>query len=309
MQNVKELKAQKNIEGLIEAAGHEVDFFDTPVHPLQREAIDALLDIGVAEVMQPLLAAVKDQGNTSSVRAGAAYALGDIGDPGAVEPLIGIVEDRKNAPDLRAAAVTALGEIGDPRAADLLYAATEDEQIEVKMVASGALVNIGFVQATEAFIHGLKLKGKHSEAVDGLRQAGKHAIRSVIAALGDEDDLVRAGSIMALARMGRKAKEPLVVAIRRDGGGDMDKLVAKAFSVPAETMANGIGAARAERWYTRRMYRGKQVPPASQMAMVNAVNALARAIEPAMVALIAVVKGRWRSVEWATRKALREIDL
>ena len=118
---VNELKANGDIEGLIEALGQNED------KDVRSSAAVALGKIGDTRAVEPLIAALGDQNEV--VRRGGAMALGKISDrwqiPPAVEPLIVALGDEDKW--VRRWAAVALGEIGDTRAVEPLIVALGDE--------------------------------------------------------------------------------------------------------------------------------------------------------------------------------------
>jgi len=98
--NIEELKASKNVKGLIDALKDE-DF------NVRYSAAGALEEIGEPAV-EPLIEALKDKNR--DVRESVAYALGKIGDTLAVEPLIEALKDKDSY--VRAGAAIALGKLG-----------------------------------------------------------------------------------------------------------------------------------------------------------------------------------------------------
>jgi len=114
--NVDKLMAKGDFPGLINALEYQ------NVWRVRRDAAAALGEIGDADAVEPLMAALED--DSASVRIAVIAALGRIGDPAAVEPLMAAI--RSQAVDIRKAAADSLGQIGDPRALDPLIVCLKD---------------------------------------------------------------------------------------------------------------------------------------------------------------------------------------
>lgn len=121
-------------------------------------AHEALVALGGSAV-EPLTVALPDRH--------AAEALGEIGDPRAVEPLIAALQEDG---DHRAAVVTALGKLGDPRAVEALISQLWTDSAEQRRAAATALLTIG-PPAVEPLVTALR---GHRTAADalGLRGVG-----------------------------------------------------------------------------------------------------------------------------------------
>ncbi|MBF8283823.1 MAG: PBS lyase HEAT domain protein repeat-containing protein [Anaerolineales bacterium] len=105
------------------ALKHLITALDDPEAQVRQLATKALGQIGGAEVVEPLVIALRSP--DADVSHQAAFALNKIGAP-AVEALIAALRDRD--PNLRWNAARLLGEIGDARAApELKRVAQEDE--------------------------------------------------------------------------------------------------------------------------------------------------------------------------------------
>jgi len=151
-QNIEELKASKNVKGLIEALKDE-DWW------VRTCAAGALGEIKDARAVEPLIDALKDK--DSEVQNQAAWVLERIGKP-AVEPLIRML--KAGDPYIRMRAAEALGNIGDTKAVEPLLEASqwgwgwysEDEYKFFLGVAAEALGNIGDTRAVEGLIRWLR---------------------------------------------------------------------------------------------------------------------------------------------------------
>ena len=83
--DVDKMKEKKNVKGLIKALGYPKDY------QVRKFASEALGEIGDAQAVEQLIAALKDE--EVQVRKFAAKALGKIGDARAIEPLIAVFKD------------------------------------------------------------------------------------------------------------------------------------------------------------------------------------------------------------------------
>ncbi len=170
------------------------------------EASNALASIGEPAV-EPLIAALSD--TDSRVRDWAAYALGRIGDPRAVEPLIAVLSDTDKF--ARASAALALGRIGDPRGVEPLIAVLSDTDWYVRSIAAEALGRTGDPRAVEPLLPTLRWEKYFNPAGDGLAALGELSLEPLLAALEDDDPIVRRNAAYALGRMGHgRAVKPLI---------------------------------------------------------------------------------------------------
>jgi HEAT repeat protein len=132
---------------------------------VRQAAAKSLGQIGDAQAMEPLIAALKN--NYESVRQAAAEALGQTGDARAVEPLIVALKDDEES--VRQAAAEALGQTGDARAVEPLIVALKDDKGSVHQTAARALGKISDAHAVELLIAALKDdKGSVRQATAGV---------------------------------------------------------------------------------------------------------------------------------------------
>lgn len=132
---IEELKARKDVKGLIEALEYE------PIN-VRKAAAEALGEIGDKCAVKPLIDLLKKK-EVWWVRSAAAKALGEIVGKHAaelltdstlteaVEALIDTLKNEGEDPSLRAVAAEVLGNIGDKRAILPLLEALRYEQIRV----------------------------------------------------------------------------------------------------------------------------------------------------------------------------------
>jgi len=125
--NIEELKANKDVEGLISALKDK--------DPMVRgDAAEALGKIGDSRAVEPLIEVLND-----IVEFIAIESLRKIGEP-AVEPLIKALKNKDTL--IRSGAVRALGEIRDKRAIEPLTEALKYGDMFVRSAAVGALEKI-----------------------------------------------------------------------------------------------------------------------------------------------------------------------
>ncbi len=148
--NIEKMKAERDIEGLIEALKHEWS-------SIRAKAIEALGEIRDERAVEPLTKALWDKDEQLSIQWKAAEALGKIGHAGAVKTLIyrlglgqrsTVLAERYES--VRAGAAEALGKIGDARAVEpLILALLNDTSGSVRANAAWALGEIGDERAVE----------------------------------------------------------------------------------------------------------------------------------------------------------------
>jgi HEAT repeat protein len=233
--NIDLLRAEENIDGLIEALGSEDGL------TRQRAAL-ALGDVGTEAAAGPLIRALGDP--LTAVREAAADSLAMLGPP-AVGPLVELIEDpgasgkyeetaaaggpvsvtgpggrtwevetRRDLRRVYAAAI--LGEIGDPAAVGPLIRALRDANDDLRCQASGALAKFGR-EAVEPL--GAALADPDPDvrivAAGVLGDTGEAAaIEPLVGALRDENGDVRGAAGGALVRLGGAAVDRLIAAMK-----------------------------------------------------------------------------------------------
>jgi HEAT repeat protein len=130
--NVEELKAKRDVPGLIKALAYQKDWH------VRQAAAHALGQIRSARAVEPLVVALRDL--NWRVRISAAEALGQIGDARALEPLIAALKDQNAF--VRTSAAEALRQIG-ARAVEPLVAALADTNEPIRQASAEALAKIG----------------------------------------------------------------------------------------------------------------------------------------------------------------------
>jgi HEAT repeat protein len=215
--NVATLKDRKDVQGLIKALGNQKDL------GVRRAAAEALGQIGDAQAVGPLIAAIK---NDARMNYCGSLALNEIRDARAVEALISAIKDAD--PAARAAAAHALIKFGDTRAIKPLISALGDYDGSVLAYAIRALARIG-APATVPLLGALKYWSEggpevHSEQgnvivrnyVFGLLVAiGADAVEPLSATLRDQSENMRAIAAGALGEIrDTRAVKPLTAALK-----------------------------------------------------------------------------------------------
>ncbi len=114
--NTKKLKEKRDIEGLIEAAGHISSRVYEPARHALQDIIDKSEAAGDVETITKIYQAAMAH-SVLTVRAGAIRSLAKIKDKGTVEPLIETLRDPMCPSDVTAGEIIpALGDINDERA-------------------------------------------------------------------------------------------------------------------------------------------------------------------------------------------------
>jgi HEAT repeat protein len=150
--------------------------------PEREQAVERLVEFGEPAVL-PLIQAFERHSSTLLLE-----GLGRLRDPRAVAPLVATLTQEN--PHIRQAAATALGLIGDPQAIGPL--------IDAFRVESGDTEDI------TAWL----------DAAEALARIGEPALGPLIAALADEDWLVRTSSAIALGQLGDlRAVVPLIATL------------------------------------------------------------------------------------------------
>ena len=242
--NIAKLRKKGDVPGLIRALRDATDV------SVQKNAVEALGEVGDPQAIEPLIAAcdgvtngdllltmaatlgtfgaravepllaVLENREAWVLRGCAAIALGKAGDARAVEPLIAVLENTKEEMGARGRAAEALGQLADARAVESLIAAldedADDELWRIASASASSLGKIGDPRAVEALI--AALGGSHenvranSAGALGLI-ADARAIPRLIDALEDADGDVRDNAAWALVQIGAPAVDPLVAAL------------------------------------------------------------------------------------------------
>lgn len=170
------------------------------------QAANSLAKIG--EVALPeLLAALEIRDDQSPAAAFAAHALGQIGDEAALEPLLKAFREEQSA--LRAWIGGALVNFGE-RAVPALIEMLEDKDQNIAYDAALFLGKIKNAWAIAPLIETFKNTQLASIASQALREFGSVAVSSLVKALREPDEQVRAWAATTLGSIGEPAKMPLV---------------------------------------------------------------------------------------------------
>ncbi len=264
--NIEELKAKGDVQGLIKALDHEQDWL------VRKAAAEAIGQIGDAQAVEPLVAALKDEEN--SVRRAAVMALGRIGDAQAVEPLVTALKDKDLS--VRTRAVEALGRIADVRVVEALLAAFkakyDAQQAEEKALTR--IINAKSAQSLGVWPRDEDLLLERVIIANVLGQiGGKQAIEALEAALKDAEEQIRQAAAAVLGQIGAvRAVGPLVELLYVGRDSDLDAAIealltilkSAAMDIATEDLRQLAGLAsvvRLKAQYSRNLYIGDKTIP------------------------------------------------
>lgn len=208
--DVDQLMAENDVDGLIDALGHE-DFI------VRKEATRALKYVGDERAVPALIRSMEYEDWNSkfsvlgTVRANAAEALGKLQSLDAVEPLIERLDDPDT--EVRWKAAEALGKIGETTALEPLIYTLNDPDGDVRKQAAKSLGELGDPDGIEALIEALKDRDwpVRKNAATALGRIGdERALKPLLNALDDDDIDVRRHAIGALVKMKSHAVKPLL---------------------------------------------------------------------------------------------------
>lgn len=225
--SIDQLRAKKDIDGLIEALG-SIDGLT------RRRAALALGDLGGPESVGPLVRALGDP--LTVVREAAADSLALLGSP-AVGPLVELLENPEmsgqyeekatvtgaggrrweveTGKDLRRVyAAAILGEIGDTAAVEPLVRVFRDADVDLRYQAAGAIAKFGgdAVEPLTAVLADPDPDVRIATAGVLGDTGDPDAVEPLIGALRDTNDDVRGAAGGSLIRLGEAAVEPLIAA-------------------------------------------------------------------------------------------------
>jgi len=230
--DVGEMEQQRDVEGLVAAlkgkdAGEGV----------RAAAAKALGEIGDAQAVEPLIAALTN--DVGSVRIAASEALAQIGDSRAIEPLTANLSFPKAVRTAAVEALDTLGwtpdsgeagagywiekgqwtkcvEIGAPAVQPLIRRLGHLEPGLADIAAADALAKIG-APAVEPLIDALNYPDRRMRAADALGGIGDpRAVEPLIAALKYESSSVRANAAEALGKIGGPSVVEALAAALKD---------------------------------------------------------------------------------------------
>jgi HEAT repeat protein len=181
--DIARLAAKRDVDRIIAALAHS-----DPI--VRHHAADALGDIGDTRAVEPLCAALKDEGH---VAVAATMALGKLGDARAVGSLCVALNNSYDYVAIEAA--QALGVIGDARAVEPLCAAL-NAPYQVCNAAARALGAIGDARAVEPLCVALN-RGDFRQVAEALVVIGDvRAVGAFLGALRDREKAVFAAPML-----------------------------------------------------------------------------------------------------------------
>ena len=193
-----------------------VDHFENPTFAFERmDVAKALGQIGDAQALEPLIAALKDESRW--LRETAAESLGKIGGVRAVEALVGILEDA--SPGVRKKAAETLYQMGWRPEEDKAGAGYWTVKY---LLSDGAGSKIARQLAAEE-LERTSWQPDQSEAGaaywivrrqwDKCVEIGVPAVRPLFVTLQDDDETIRKAATEALLQIGKPAVEILISAL------------------------------------------------------------------------------------------------
>ena len=206
--NIEQLKAKRDIQGLIKALSYQKD------GNVRCSACEALGDLQSAAAVEPLIAATADA--SPDVRRYAATALGTIGDARAVAGLVTLLKDTDK--NIEIAVIGALSKIGVP-AVNQLIVALKNPNDHTRACAAVALGRIGDPQAVKPLLTAYQ-EQKLRNSLNALVKIGPPAVDGLVAALvatcesGERDGRRVADYFSALTEIGAAAVDALIVALK-----------------------------------------------------------------------------------------------
>lgn len=180
---------------------------------VRAAAAEALVQLGAARAVKPLIKALRD--SDYDVRRTAANALGRLGDARAVRPLIKALQDYDR--NMQENAAEALGQLGNARAVKPLIGVLQDSKCGGwhKREVAKALGELADTRAVEPLIGVLDDFYAGKAAAQALVQLGPCAVVPLIGALQDSESKVRGTAANLLGRLGdSRAVEPLTKTLQ-----------------------------------------------------------------------------------------------
>ncbi len=233
--NVEKMKGKRDVPGLIEALAYQKDA------TVRKDAAQALGEIGEADGVEPLIAALAERND--DVRMAVVEALIKIDDVRAIKPMVSVIGDsdtkiwfaarvylmkkrsvsfgplasalKSDNKTLAQKAARILGELKDARSVEPLVAALGRNDAAVSPEAARALSAIG-APAVEPLVAMLKKPHNRetSLAIEALVGIGQPAVEPLIALLESEETFGRQAVTKALAGIGAPALKPLAATLR-----------------------------------------------------------------------------------------------
>jgi HEAT repeat protein len=166
------------------------------------------------------------------VRKEVAEILRDWAKPECKSALLKALKDENQA--IRVYAVQGLAKLKDPKTDDALEsAAVQDSDWEVRKEALSALVKAG--RSIAAMLQAIRFNSAELRELAAVRlgeTGGPEAVEALIAALKDEEELVRLRAVNALARI----KSPVAKVPLQEATSDKDPQVSKAAQVAVDAI-------------------------------------------------------------------------
>jgi HEAT repeat protein len=134
---------------------------------------------------------------------------------------------------IRVYAVQGLAKLKDPQTDEALASATQDADWEVRKEALSALVKSG--RNVDATLQAIRFNSAELRELAAVRlgdTGGPQAVEALIAALNDEEELVRLRAVNALA----KIKDPAARVPLQEATEDKDPQVSKAAQAALEVL-------------------------------------------------------------------------
>jgi HEAT repeat protein len=222
--DVAQLKAKRDVQGLIRALGYTAD------PNVRRAAAAALGELGDARAVDPLILALKNPAweHDWHDTAAAADALARLGTP-AVGPLIAALGWHSKV--VRVSAAGALGAIGQP-AIQPLVVLLGDADLETRETAGQILVEIG-ADAIDPLIEALhdEQTGKRQRAATVLGEiCDRRAVEPLTLALADPMAGVRQAAAKSLGEIGDPSAAGALAAALRDADQGVHRTAALALA-------------------------------------------------------------------------------
>src|SRR5258708_7661881 len=246
--NVEKLKTQRDVMGLVKALSYSKN------QEVQRQAAEALGQVGDARAVEPLVVTLQDPYSTVRLQVAAAESLGKIGDGRAVEPLVAALKHPRG--EVRRAAGAALRSLNWQPADNMhraLLAVASSNWGEAALLGSAAVEPLVSTLQDKSDIWNL---GARRAAAETLATIGdERAVEPFIVALQDQNMWVRRAVAVTLGTIGdARAVEPLVTALQ-DENEDVRYTAAEALGKIGDVRAVEalIAALQDRNWVVRRV--------------------------------------------------------
>jgi len=206
--NVEKLKTQRDVMGLVKALSYSKN------QEVQRQAAEALGQVGDARAVEPLVVTLQDPYSTVRLQVAAAESLGKIGDGRAVEPLVAALKHPRG--EVRRAAGAALRSLNWQPADNMhraLLAVASSNWGEAALLGSAAVEPLVATLQDKSDIWNLGARRAAAETLATIGDA--RAVEPLIAALQDENSTLRPVAAKSLGKIGYvRAVWPLIAALK-----------------------------------------------------------------------------------------------